>query len=230
MTTKSPHIIHELTHHAYVIVGGPTVAASLVQELETIHNIPMKANPDFTHLSFDTFTIDNAREIKTLHETKPLLRGAKKVFVLVMNGITVEAQNALLKLLEEPALYAHFFIIIPSSHVLLPTIKSRIHLIQFEPEKAVSNSETKKIAQQFLKLTPAKRLDYIKELVDEISKETKIKQDAINFLNDIEAALYDEKGARGAVKALRIIDHARGYMNDRAPSVKMLLEYVALNV
>ena len=85
-------------------------------------------------------------------------------------------------------------------------------------------------ARGFLKLSPAKRLEIVKKLIEDITKEKKTKQDAIDLVSAIQAVIYEEKGAKGGLKQLEVIGVARTYLNDRAPSVKLLLEYVALNL
>jgi DNA polymerase III delta prime subunit len=240
-----------LSHHAYLLIGSDHVRANLVSILEKTHKIVVRANPDFFDRSYQIFTIDDAREVKTFHGTRPVHSDGKKIFVLVMNGATVEAQNALLKLLEEPAEYAHFFIIISSAHLLLPTVKSRMQIIEMKQETGsrkqgggkneknaigknktsdTINSELLQSAKKFVTSSKAKRLEEVKKLIDDISKEKKTKQDAIDLLNAIQVVVYEEKGVKGGKSALEVIETARTYIDDRAPSVKMLLEYVALNV
>ena len=224
-----------LSHHAYCIVGSDTVRTELISILESAHLIPAKRNQDFFEHAYDTFTIDSARELKSMAEMRPVTAVNKKVFILSMNSITIEAQNALLKLLEEPPAYAHFFLIVPSSHMLAPTVVSRLYMIDRLHTSAdgnKKNSGNRELIQdvtEFLELSVPKRLEYVKKLVDDISKEKKTKQDAIDFLNACEECLYAQ-GIRGNKEALKVIDTARMYMHDRAPSLKMLLEYVAMNV
>jgi DNA polymerase III delta prime subunit len=228
-----------LSHHAYLLIGSEEIHAELISILEKKHKIATHANPDFFDLKYQTLTIDNAREVKSLAGTKPMYENAKEIFILTMNGITVEAQNALLKLLEEPPEYAHFFLIVPSAHLLLPTVKSRLATLSvsstFSKGSALSSgkvvdSEIVEEAAAFVKMSAAKRLEFIKDLMDDISKEKKSKQHAIELLNGIESVLYEKGRIKEARHALETIDTARKYLNDRAPSVKMLLEYVALNV
>jgi len=126
-------------------------------------------------------------------------------------------------------------------------VKSRLSLINnFNADKFGSNSNIilkssrllKEInpelldqAQTFLKSNITKRLDIVKKLVEEISKEKKTKQDAIDFVNTVLAVLYSNtKPNKENMAKYEAIETARNYLNDRAPSVKMLLEYVALNV
>lgn len=229
--------LNTLSHHAYYLIGSDSVRADLLSVLDKTHDIQAQANPDFFQRSYETFVIDDAREVKTFHGMRPVTHAGKKVFILQMNGITIEAQNALLKLLEEPAEYAHFFIVIPSTHLLLPTVKSRMRFIGDETEgksgemsRARISSELLATAQKLIKLSKAKRLDEVKKLIDDISKEKKTKQDAIDLLNAIQTVIYEEKGVKEGKSALETIELARNYIHDRAPSVKMLLEYVMLGI
>ena len=158
----------------------------------------------------------------------PAGKSGKKIFVISMNAITSEAQNALLKLLEEPAEYAHFFLIIPSSHLLLPTVKSRLSFIG-SGSSALTNGYSDE-AKIFVISSIAKRLEQIKKLAEEITKEKKTRHDAIELLDAIQAVVFEERGPKEGEQALSCIETARKYINDRSPSVKMLLEHVALNI
>ncbi len=144
-----------------------------------------------------------------------------------MNGITVEAQNALLKLFEEPSVYAHFFVIIPSAHLLLPTVKSRIRIIEDESKTKGKMSIE---AEAFISASVPGRLEIVKTLLDDISKEKKTKQDAIEFLDAVQRSIYKKNGPVEGNAALQAVESARRYIDDRAPSLKMLLESVALTI
>jgi DNA polymerase III delta prime subunit len=216
-----------LTHHAYCIPGDPTVCVELKTILEKKHALPAQANPDFYEQTYQTFTIEDARNLKGLHETRPIGPTGKKVFIIYMNAITSEAQNALLKLFEEPSEYAHFFLVIPSAHVLLPTVKSRMAMIGHGSGRPV-NEELNEEARKFLNLTSGKKLEHIKKIVEDISKEKKTKQDAIDFLDAVEAHIYSKNKIRDHISTLESIALVRKYIHDRAPSVKMLLEYMSL--
>ncbi len=238
--------IPSLSHHAYYLVGEDSAHVELTTALAKQHKIKIHGNPDFSDRKYEIFTIDDARELKTSAEMRPTSgdvttgadADAKKIFVVQMNSVTVEAQNALLKLLEEPASYVHFFLIVPSAHLLLPTVKSRLSFIGTSKGE-ISNhggagvadiTSAAEEAATFAGLSVPKRLVYIKKLVDDISDEKRPKQAAIDFLNALESLIHSTGGARKSTQQLEVIEKARGYMDDRAPSVKMLLEYVALNI
>ncbi len=226
-----------LSHHAYYLIGNNSTREELITHINKKFKFNTLGNPDFFDRTYDSFTIDDARELKSSHDRRPVGEMDKKIFVILLNGINSEAQNALLKLLEEPSEYAHFFFIIPSGHLLLPTVKSRLSFIDTREgkkeegrRKNPENSEVTENALKFIAMSAGKRLDYIKKLVEDISKEKKNRQDAISFLNEVEAIIYKEKGVKNSTGSLEAIQTARKYLNDRAPSVKMLLELVALNI
>jgi DNA polymerase-3 subunit delta' len=219
-----------LSHHAYYLISSDSARADLISALATHHKIESQGNPDFFDHFYEMFVIDDARAVKTFHGMRPVTETGKKIFILQMNGVTIEAQNALLKLLEEPAEYAHFFILIPSTHLLLPTVKSRMRFLGETGKEKTTDSELLKIAERLTALSKAKRLEEVKKLIDDISKEKKTRQDAIELLNALQTVVREQKGVQEGASALLTIEMARNYMHDRAPSIKMLLEYVMLNI
>ena len=229
--------LKSLTHHAYLLIGSGILHSDLLAILSKKHNIQVQGNTDFFDRSYENMTIDDARELKTAHSMRPVGPLGKKIFIIRANNIGHEAQNALLKLFEEPAEYAHFFLIVPSAHILLPTVKSRMRILESDIQDSTSSNENIEEAKKFVKLSSAKRLEVVKKLTEDISKDLpagrqgrKTKQDAITFLNAIQEVVYKEQGVNKGKFALESIEQARMYMNDRAPSVKMLLEYVALSI
>lgn len=79
----------------------------------------------------------------------------KCVIIYEANAMTLEAQNSLLKLLEEPPEYMHFIITVPSKLSILPTIDSRTQKIELKSlskdkfmEAIMTRSIDKKLASQ----------------------------------------------------------------------------------
>ncbi|MDE2038032.1 MAG: hypothetical protein KGI69_02305 [Patescibacteria group bacterium] len=224
-----------LSHHANLLIGGASAHDGLVSALEKSRKARVRGDPDFIDRAYGTFAIGDARDLKALAATRPAGKDGRKIFVLTMDGITLEAQNALLKLLEEPPERAHFFLIVPSAHLLLPTVLSRLSLMDAPAgvgalsRKEAADRGPSAEARAFLAMAVPERLAAAKKLVDAVSKEKKTKREAIGFLDAVEAAVR-ERGVRENVRALEAIEAARRYADDRAPSLKMLLEYVALSV
>lgn len=80
----------------------------------------------------ESMGIDVIRTIKETAYIKPN-EATKKIYVFTdAQNITVQAQNALLKLIEEPPASAIFLLLVTSKHLLLPTILSRATLLQMQ--------------------------------------------------------------------------------------------------
>lgn len=218
-----------LSHHAYSMVGGAAEHDALVAVLAKDHKISLRGNPDFVDRRYEVFSVDDSREIKSLAESKPTVAGAKKIFVLEMSGITNEAQNALLKLLEEPPVDTHFFLIVSSAHLLLPTVKSRLSFLGEGTNTRKNDADLEAWVEKFIKSKVDARLTMAKAFNDEIAKEKRSKQDAVEVLNILEEKIH-AMGIRGNVGRLEAVSLARKYSTDRAPSMKMLLDYVAMSL
>ncbi len=205
-------------HHAYAIVGDRrTNTEALAQFLKSVLRIEKIGNPDYSELHFETFSIDDSRELG--ERQRRMSFEGKKIFVVAFDFITQEAQNALLKVLEEPTLGTHIFLVVPSADLFLPTVISRLVVIN-ERRNGASSAE----AKAFLKMMPGERLAFAKEIVEE-----KNKQSAMALLNGLEAEFHGhiEKGFSDH-RSLNELLIAKRYMYSRSPSLKLLLEHLAL--
>ena len=90
-------------------------------------------NPDFVLISPDenNIKIEQIRDIQKRIQEKPII-SEKKVYIIDNADLmTTEAQNCLLKTLEEPPEFAVIILIGSNSNTFLPTIKSRCTIINF---------------------------------------------------------------------------------------------------
>lgn len=211
-----------LNHHAYFIHTFNDVIDKLKKFLKSEHNIDHLKNPDFFHESYESLGIDESRRIKDLHSSKGFVADSKRIFIIETKNITHEAQNSLLKMFEEPHEHSHFFIIMPSFESLLPTLRSRLNILNKK-----ENDESTDEAEKFLKLSKKEKVDFVDALAKDISDEKATKSDAQRFLNSLETFLYKDGVEKNRVK-LKAIIKVKDYMNDRSPSIKQLLEYIAL--
>lgn len=93
-------------------------------------------NPDITFINTGdkkSIGVEVIRELSTDVYIRPF-ESENKVYIIEDGAaLTNEAQNAMLKILEEPPEYAIFIIIVPSSALLLPTVVSRCSCVRFTP-------------------------------------------------------------------------------------------------
>ena len=89
--------------------------------------------------------VNDVRELQKKLILKPFKSKTKAVILDGSCGLTIEAQNALLKILEEPPSSTIIYIIIPNKDLMLPTVLSRCKIVELK-EKFYDPSE-KEIAQ-----------------------------------------------------------------------------------
>ncbi len=219
-------------HHAYYFVGhkADELISKLKHFLENVVGVKTTGNPDFYHGKFKTLAIDDARAITESSSRKSFDESStRKIYIIEADFITEEAQNSLLKVFEEPTSGTHFFIISPQD-VLLPTLRSRMLVIQSDPpERSEGNKTYKAPATKVLDLSLAERLTLVKVITEGISDEEKTKQDAIILLNQIEAELY-ENGVEKSSKSLEVCEATRASLYDRGAPVKIILENLMLSI
>lgn len=203
-----------MEHHAYFAEGSLSDLNRVAVEASHRLDVKIKGNADVVVLSFASFGIDDARDLKTLAGLVPVY--GKKLFVIGAAAMTSDAQNALLKLFEEPTPRTYFVLLVPHG-ALLPTLRSRC--LRFDIVLHDAPEERKK-AQAFIQGTYAMRSAQIERLL-----KNKEREEVRNFLNALEAVVYETKGDR--TQALADIARMRQYAGDRAPSLKMLLEHLA---
>jgi DNA polymerase III gamma/tau subunit len=110
---------HALLFYGPTGCGKTTLARIVAKELGC-------AAQDFTEVDAADFRgIETARAIRTQMRYKPLSGGVRCWLLDEAHALTADAQNALLKALEEPPEYAYFMLCTTDPHRLLPTIRGR---------------------------------------------------------------------------------------------------------
>lgn len=217
-----------LQHHAYTILGGEHWFDSVFLPAALDHAsapecvLAEKCNP---------FSIEDARALKqTLSETST---GEHRYILYYTEYMTREAQNALLKTIEEVPTGTTIFLVIPRLDLVLDTVLSRTAIIRNRTTFPVSE-EAQQQAATFLAWDRQSRLSYIEKLLNRYRSESTLalKGAAFRFLGALEAALYTHhKSTRPVPKAaVEPIWTAKRYLHDAGASPKLLLETVALSV
>ncbi len=91
-------------------------------------------NPDFVILEPDenSIKIEQIREIQRKVVEKPIISNQKVYIIDNSDKMTTEAQNCLLKTLEEPPKYITIILIGTNENAFLSTIKSRCTILRFK--------------------------------------------------------------------------------------------------
>ncbi len=166
---------------------------------------------------FERFGVDDARELIALANLKNFANAA---FLVGAVSITSEAQQALLKLFEEPQSGTTFILLLPHG-LLLSTLKSR--MLEY-PKIQITNNKSQTI-EKFLKSNQKERSDFITKLLKD---EEGLKERVRDFINALEIEL--SKNIKKNKDVLVDVAMVRDYLGDKAPSLKMLLEHLALSL
>jgi DNA polymerase III delta prime subunit len=216
----------EFVGNVHLVRGNDSVVPQLLKRLA--EEMTVENNPDIYIRNYGQFGVDEAREIRERAGSKAL--SGRRAFILSMPYMTTEAQNALLKVLEEPPASALFFFILLSPETLLPTLRSRTQTLVIEHSVEEGNVDS----ATFLRSNPAKRLDMLKPLLEKDDDDKRDMAGVIMFLSSLERMLGEGNDKRGLDAArregLESVYHARRYIGDKGALVKPLLEQVALLV
>jgi|SRR3989339_1079594 len=226
-------------HHAYGLWGErEEIKKELHDFLIEDLKFPVVGNPDFWQGEFNVFKVDDSRVLNESHLNKPV-KYERKFFVILANFMTKDAQNSLLKIFEEPKADTIFFLIMPSVTDLIPTLKSRL-IIGSQGQNTNIPEHNRPIhplylAEEFLSAKIGKRLTMIAKIVKDIKDEKLNKSDAISFIKKMEKIIKNSLKAKnahnarnGSLLAVEDLERAISYANDESPSIKIILEHLAL--
>ncbi|HYU64732.1 MAG TPA: hypothetical protein VEK36_00475 [Candidatus Paceibacterota bacterium] len=116
--------------------------------------------------------IDNIRELKVFLSFRPLPGPYKCVIVDDAHCLTDEAENAFLKVLEEPLPRSLIILVTSQPRLLLPTIISRCQEIRFSPpalkdiDEFLSDKKLSKGDREFIITMAGRRLGWLVEVLE----------------------------------------------------------------
>lgn len=198
-------------HHAYLLEGDTTTGVTFVFNLLEDLGIEKAQNPDIYSYNNDSFTIDEARLLAEQAQGKAF--GSKKIFIISSPKFSLQAQNALLKTFEEPFENTHFFIVLSSRELLIPTLLSRLEIHRLDG-MGEDNTE----AQKFLTMTIKERMNFIKKFVD---KEKPLSP----FLDALMLELRKDNKRNVELEKVFTV---RQYSDDPSAMSRLILEHLAL--
>jgi hypothetical protein len=219
-----------MQHHAFVIEaeaeeGIRAAQAWAKKEL----GMKIENNPDVVVRQYGLLSVEDARRVSEL-AASVAFAGDTKVIIIAAGRAYHEAQNALLKLFEEPPPGTYLFLIMPTLGGLLPTLRSRIQILDSHVGR--STSYISEMAEEFMKASKEKRSALIKKLASGSDEEERRenREAALAIINGIEAAACRNRGFTKPpiAQLLRDIAELRGHLYDRSAPVRMILEHLSL--
>lgn len=188
---KNNNIVHSYLFSGIEAIGKKLIAQEFAKDILCFENnnefCKCKScvsfcgdnHPDFILVNKDseTIKIEQIRELTNKIIEKPILSSKKVYIINDAEKMTKEAQNCLLKTLEEPPEFAILILITSNENLLLTTVKSRCMKINFH---AISNEEMKKYCEENLGYNNID-LERIKSFDGSIGKAIKFKENEAEY-------------------------------------------------
>lgn len=187
--------------------------ATLVRCAEPLFFQAQESVLNVSYRTYDRIGVDEVKTITSESQLRPA-QGVEQTFVLRTLFVTHEAQNALLKLFEEPPVGLKFIMVLPPAVAVLPTLRSRFGDEIIVEQKAVDESW-----QKFAGATAAERLKQI-----DVWQKTKEPQ----WLQSIVAGVHTLGVSEVPADTLNVVQLVGEKLATRGASNKMLLEHLAL--
>lgn len=198
--------------HAFVVHSSEFIVHSFVDTLEI--------NPD------TSIGIEEVRQIQHFLSRKPIQSDQNIVVIHQAHLLTIPAQNALLKTLEEPPGNSLVYLVTDFPDQLLPTVLSRIQLepSTYHLEPSPKDLErTKKLLENLLATKVGERLTLIE--AEAFTRET-----ALEFLNNLEQILHSQiLSGQLSTMNYELITTTRKYLKANC-NVKLCLDYLCLKL
>lgn len=184
--------------------------------------LPLLFESDFTpHLTYKEpqLGIDMVRTLIQAAHRRPQGEDEEQLIMVATEFITEEAQQALLKIIEEPPVSTKFLFVLPHGYTLLPTLESRFE--RQEGSEAVTDSS---VFQNFLKASYAERMAAIEESTKKKDHawQAAIKRGLLTHLRTNSKDMPHE--------LLRELEYVARLLLTRGASNKFLLEHLTLSL
>lgn len=124
--------------HANLIVGNDGIGKSIIAKYISNQIIDGRDNAESVDIvkyypSSSSFGVDDVRNIINEVGKKPYESDKKVLILYKSDKLTIQAQNALLKTIEEPPKGVYLILLSDSLEVILDTIKSRCQIYKLTP-------------------------------------------------------------------------------------------------
>lgn len=211
--------------HSYLMIGIQGIGKKLLAKeyaKEILGSNDIINNPDFLCIEPDgnSIKIEQIRNLQKEIQEKPII-SKKKVYIIDdADLMTKEAQNCLLKTLEEPPEFAVIILIGANENAFLPTIKSRCIILHFN---RLSDLEIKSYLQeQYNELNVTQSmLDIVGGSIGRAIK-LKDKQEQYSKVEEI-INILDKKDLIDIIQASEILYKSKEDINDILDYINIIL-------
>ena len=205
--------------------------------VESEFGMPVTANPDVVTIRHGLLSVDDARRLRSMAELSPT-RGETKVLIISATRLFHEAQNALLKLFEEPPAGTILVLVVPTEGILLPTLRSRLTTLSSRESVSAIAPEV----QEFIAGGSAVREKIFTKIVDRSKSDNDDEKQAARlsaikmlegFTRIAHAKWLVEKEGNTKDRLLAFLDDMNRFLpilHERSAPLKLIFEHILLTV
>ncbi|MFW0871089.1 MAG: hypothetical protein ACKKL4_01375 [Patescibacteria group bacterium] len=217
--------------HAYLLIGPQEqLKVELDDYLREERGLVTSNNINIYQRSYERLGIDDVRAIINFASKTSIGSRENKIIIISINGATREAQNAMLKLLEEPSEDTIFFIIAHDKNIFLSTVRSRLQIIE---DAGGVDKDIQELVNKFLSAQYSKRMEMCVFLFGDSKKGiSPDRAKTTHFLQSLARHLLlgKEQISDKWLDMYREVEHLAQYAGDTSSSCKYLIEYVATRI
>lgn len=213
--------------HAYFYAGEREEGiASALSHIEKELGLETTGNPDVVVMRYGLLSVDEAREVGDLVRQAPI-GGSSKALILSADRLFHEAQNALLKVFEEPPEGTYLYLIVPSEGIVLPTLRSRMQLLSGSSDTIYT------LAEEFLSAGKKEREEMVAALLDRAKSDKDEEKDAARaeareLIAGLVVAARKEEMTPEIVAFLTDLDIFAPILHERAAPLKLIFEHLLI--
>ncbi len=215
--------------HAYFYTGEREQGIErALSHIEEELGLSTTGNPDVVVMRYGLLSVDEAREVGDLVRQAPI-GGSTKAIVLSADRLFHEAQNALLKVFEEPPEGTYLYLIVPTAGIVLPTLRSRMQLLSGSAETPYV------LAEEFLSSGKKEREDIVASLLDRAKSDKDDEKDAAraearDLIAGLIVAARKQEMSPEIVAFLTDLDTFAPMLHERAAPLKLIFEHLLITL
>lgn len=221
--------------HAYFFAGdrqeGIQQAKKYLEEF-----VGKDAHADITTLTYEAFPVEESRKLHDTVYRTPVV-GERKGIILAVNRMFHEAQNALLKIFEEPPAGTVLILVVPSVGIVIPTLRSRMTALPNQKVKSEKEG-TESIAVTFLHATGTERAKMVEKLIARSKSEKQeekngARAEALLIVEALMRATYELRTERNTPELQAFVsdlDRFIPILHERSAPLKLIFEHMLLTI
>lgn len=207
--------------HATIVTGNISENLDLVKKFLGEQGVAISGNPDVCIFQGEQIFMDTAQEIVASVSLKKI--SEYRFVIIACERMATDVQNRLLKTLEEPSDGTYFFVLVPNTERILPTVLSRCQVI----EGVRGAGETRLDVSEFLKANPSQRFALVEAWTkNKKDEDNLVKSEVVHFLDGIEKKLWEHKNRDEQL--FNDIRKMREYAKIRGASHRVILDFIAM--